>query len=108
MDQWDSARAVAQEIEQRTLGDSAFLKELHQDPVGTLRTAGMEDPAIGIFLQEAGLSDDDVQGYKLSTAYGGRNTLESDPTLDNLPQSAGAGDVFNGIPRRVFGGFGKV
>jgi hypothetical protein len=102
MDQWDSARAVAREIEQKATSDPSYLKELHSDPVVTLRAAGMSDSAIGVFLEEAGLSDDEVQGYGLSTPYGGRNTLESDPVLDNLPKSTGG--VFHGIPSRIMSG----
>ena len=48
----------------RAKSDPAFKQQAKEDPVGTLRQAGLNDEAIGDLLREEGLADLDPEGRK--------------------------------------------
>lgn len=49
-------------VVQRARSDGQYMQQFKNDPVGTLRAAGLPDPAIGDVLRDEGL-DGEVSGY---------------------------------------------
>ncbi|MGA7670734.1 MAG: hypothetical protein WBW04_09955 [Nitrolancea sp.] len=59
-----AAREKVQTIVKHVKSDESYAKELKNDPIGTLQSAGLDDTTIAEFLREEGWSDD-VSGYSL-------------------------------------------
>lgn len=58
------ARQVAEQIAQRAKSDPSYVKQLRDDPAGTVKAAGMPEEMIGAFLAEEGLAE--VSGYAIA------------------------------------------
>lgn len=63
MDQYDMehVRALARSLAQRAWSEQDFRQRIQENPVETLSDAGLPEEFVGIFLQEAQLSE--VSGY---------------------------------------------
>jgi hypothetical protein len=60
----ESVRSLARSIAQRSADDPAYAQQLQDDPVATLRSAGLADDAIHDFMSEHGI-EKEVSGYIL-------------------------------------------
>lgn len=59
----EQARALTTEITTRARGDQAYMKQLVEDPVGTLLAAGLPPGAVVDVLAEEGVEEGEVQGF---------------------------------------------
>jgi hypothetical protein len=58
-------RGIAGDLARRVAGDQSYRAQIEQDPVTTLRDAGLPDAAIADILREVGGGGTDVEGYVL-------------------------------------------
>jgi hypothetical protein len=58
----EAVRTLARSIAQRSADDPAYAQQLQDNPVATLKAAGLEDDAIGQFIAESGI-EGEVSGY---------------------------------------------
>lgn len=97
---------MARDLGDRARSDAAYMKQLQDDPVGTMLAAGLPPEAVIDILAEEGVEPDEVQGYlslapsatfgpSLLSGLGGRGgTLASDgcsATFSCLCASSGSG-----------------
>jgi hypothetical protein len=90
----EKARTVAQELYARGKDDPEFTKQFLEDPVGTMREAGMPEETMAEALVASGVAKDegDVQGYFLpgtATTYQVGNT--GVPPIQDPAATGGAG-----------------